>query len=112
MGRRGDGAEVAATGLGVAAAALVARQGVTLWAARAAAPAAARKFYEGGFEGTMTRREAALILVRAPRQREEGGGDAVPRRGRPARAPGPGPCDPPELPAPHALPQPPPPPLP
>ena len=53
-----------AAGLGGAAAALAARQGVTLWAARAAAPAAARKFYEGGFEGTMTRREAALILVR------------------------------------------------
>ena len=68
-----------AAGLGVAAAALAARQGGALWAARAAAPAAAKKFYEGGFEGTMTQREASLILVRP--------GSRAPRLDlRPARA--------------------------
>ena len=95
----GGMATTLAAGFGVAAAALVARQGVTLWAARAAAPAA-RKFYEGGFEGTMTRREAALILVRAPRQREEGGGGCCPPPGSPRARAGPRPLRPPGAPSP------------
>ena len=50
------------TGLTVAAAALAARSVVTTIEAWALAGPRARAFYQGGFEPTMTRREAALIL--------------------------------------------------
>ena len=49
-------------GLGVAASALVAQRAATAYAAWRAAPLAMRRFYEGGFEASMSRREAALIL--------------------------------------------------
>ncbi|KAK6930674.1 hypothetical protein RJ641_004768 [Dillenia turbinata] len=51
-------------GLAVAAAALAGRYGIQAWQAFKARPPTARvrKFYEGGFQPTMTRREAALIL--------------------------------------------------
>ncbi|THU69568.1 hypothetical protein C4D60_Mb08t15790 [Musa balbisiana] len=51
-------------GLAVAAAALAGRYGVQAWQAYKARPVVPRmrKFYEGGFQPTMTRREAALIL--------------------------------------------------
>ncbi|KAF3790305.1 Mitochondrial import inner membrane translocase subunit [Nymphaea thermarum] len=50
--------------MAVAAAALAGRYGVRAWQAYKARPPAARmrRFYEGGFQSTMTRREAALIL--------------------------------------------------
>ena len=50
------------TGLAVAATALAARAVVTTVEAWALAGPRARAFYHGGFEATMTRREAALIL--------------------------------------------------
>ncbi|KAK9127262.1 hypothetical protein Syun_016059 [Stephania yunnanensis] len=52
------------TGVAVAAAALAGRYGVQAWQAFKARPPSARmrKFYEGGFQPTMTKREAALIL--------------------------------------------------
>ncbi|OVA09909.1 DnaJ domain [Macleaya cordata] len=51
-------------GLAVAAAALAGRYGVQAWQSFKARPPTARmrKFYEGGFQPTMTKREAALIL--------------------------------------------------
>ncbi|KAK6914340.1 hypothetical protein RJ641_021661 [Dillenia turbinata] len=51
-------------GLAVASAALAGRYGIQTWQAFKARPPTARvrKFYEGGFQPTMTRREAALIL--------------------------------------------------
>lgn len=49
-------------GLSVAVAALVARQGLTSLAAWRASGPALRRFYEGGFQPVMDRREAALIL--------------------------------------------------
>ncbi|RZC76493.1 hypothetical protein C5167_000587 [Papaver somniferum] len=51
-------------GLTVAAAALAGRYGVQAWHAFKTRPATARmrKFYDGGFQPTMTKREAALIL--------------------------------------------------
>ncbi|KAL6336348.1 hypothetical protein AAG906_014518 [Vitis piasezkii] len=49
-------------GLAVAAAALAGRYGIQAWQAFKARPPTLRKFYEGGFQPTMTRREAALIL--------------------------------------------------
>ncbi|GKU91757.1 hypothetical protein SLE2022_069110 [Rubroshorea leprosula] len=49
-------------GLAVAAAALAGRYGIQAWQAFKARPPRPRKFYEGGFQTTMTKREAALIL--------------------------------------------------
>ncbi|KAJ9694512.1 hypothetical protein PVL29_010146 [Vitis rotundifolia] len=49
-------------GLAVAAAALAGRYGIQAWQAFKARPPTLRKFYEGGFQPTMTKREAALIL--------------------------------------------------
>ena len=49
-------------GLSVAAGALVARQALLALNAWRAAPLAARKFYEGGFEAVMSRDEALKIL--------------------------------------------------
>ncbi|CAL0321381.1 unnamed protein product [Lupinus luteus] len=49
-------------GLAVAAAAYAGRYGIQAWQAFKARPPTMRKFYEGGFQPTMTRREAALIL--------------------------------------------------
>ncbi|KAL0910905.1 hypothetical protein M5K25_019002 [Dendrobium thyrsiflorum] len=51
-------------GLAVAAAALAGRYGVQAWHAYKSQPVVPRmrKFYEGGFQPSMTRREAALIL--------------------------------------------------
>ncbi|WOL17984.1 mitochondrial import inner membrane translocase subunit TIM14-3-like [Canna indica] len=51
-------------GLAVAATALAGRYGIHAWNAYKARPFVPRmrKFYEGGFQSTMTRREAALIL--------------------------------------------------
>ncbi|KAL9266504.1 Mitochondrial import inner membrane translocase subunit TIM14-1-like protein [Drosera capensis] len=51
-------------GLAVAAAALAGRYGIQAWQAFKARPPKprARRFYEGGFQPKMTRREAALIL--------------------------------------------------
>ncbi|KAG9146296.1 hypothetical protein Leryth_007987, partial [Lithospermum erythrorhizon] len=51
-------------GLAVAAAAYAGRCGIQAWQAFKARPPTARlqKFYEGGFQPKMTRREAALIL--------------------------------------------------
>ncbi|XP_021897655.1 mitochondrial import inner membrane translocase subunit TIM14-1 [Carica papaya] len=51
-------------GLAVAAAAYAGKYGIQAWQAFKARPPTARirKFYEGGFQPTMTRREAALIL--------------------------------------------------
>lgn len=48
----------------MAAAALASRYGVHAWNAYKARPIVPRmrKFYEGGFQQTMNRREAALIL--------------------------------------------------
>ncbi|XP_022638047.1 uncharacterized protein LOC106763165 isoform X1 [Vigna radiata var. radiata] len=51
-----------AAGLAVAAAAYVGRYGIVAWQAFKARPPRMRRFYEGGFQATMTRREAALIL--------------------------------------------------
>lgn len=51
-------------GAAVAAAALAGRYSIQAWQAFKARPPIprTRKFYEGGFQPTMTRREAALIL--------------------------------------------------
>lgn len=51
-------------GLAVAAAALAGRYGIQAWQAfKARSPKPKiRKFYDGGFQPKMTRREAALIL--------------------------------------------------
>ncbi|KAL5985779.1 hypothetical protein ACLOJK_027766 [Asimina triloba] len=51
-------------GLAVAAVALAGKYGVQRWQAFKMQPATARmrKFYDGGFQPTMTKREAALIL--------------------------------------------------
>ncbi|CAO2824245.1 unnamed protein product [Amaranthus hypochondriacus] len=51
-------------GLCVAATALAGRYGIQAWQAFKARPPIPRmrRFYEGGFQPTMTRREAALIL--------------------------------------------------
>ncbi|KAF7804487.1 mitochondrial import inner membrane translocase subunit TIM14-1 [Senna tora] len=49
-------------GLAVAATAYAGRYGILAWQAFKARPPRLRKFYEGGFQPTMTRREAALIL--------------------------------------------------
>jgi len=51
-------------GLSVAAAAMFGKYSIEAWQAYKARPATARmrKFYEGGFQPVMTRREAALIL--------------------------------------------------
>ncbi|XP_009358172.1 mitochondrial import inner membrane translocase subunit TIM14-2 [Pyrus x bretschneideri] len=51
-------------GVAVAAAAYAGRYGIQAWQAFKARPPTARlrKFYEGGFQSTMTKREAALIL--------------------------------------------------
>ncbi|XP_027185242.1 mitochondrial import inner membrane translocase subunit TIM14-1-like [Coffea eugenioides] len=51
-------------GLAVAATALAGRYGIQAWQAfKARSPkSTTRKFYEGGFQPKMTRREAALIL--------------------------------------------------
>nr|KAJ0199896.1 hypothetical protein LSAT_V11C600310580 [Lactuca sativa] len=53
------------TGLVIAATAYAGRYGIQVWQAfkaRPASPVAFRKFYQGGFQPQMTRREAALIL--------------------------------------------------
>lgn len=52
------------TGIAVAAAAYAGRYSIQAWQAFKARPPTARlrRFYEGGFQPTMTRREAALIL--------------------------------------------------
>lgn len=49
-------------GCAVAAAAYAGRYGIQAWNAFKARPPRLRRFYEGGFQSTMTRREAALIL--------------------------------------------------
>lgn len=51
-------------GFAVAAAAYAGKYGVQAWQSFKARPPTARlrKFYDGGFQSTMTRREAALIL--------------------------------------------------
>uniref|UniRef100_A0A2P2J5U9 J domain-containing protein n=1 Tax=Rhizophora mucronata TaxID=61149 RepID=A0A2P2J5U9_RHIMU len=51
-------------GVAVAATAYAGRYGIQAWQAFKARPPAARlrRFYEGGFQPVMTRREAALIL--------------------------------------------------
>ncbi len=51
-------------GLAVAAAAYAGRYGISAWQAFKARPPRPkfRKFYDGGFQSTMNRREAALIL--------------------------------------------------
>uniref|UniRef100_A0A803N3X2 J domain-containing protein n=2 Tax=Chenopodium quinoa TaxID=63459 RepID=A0A803N3X2_CHEQI len=51
-------------GLCVAAAALAGRKGILAWQAFKARPPTARmrRFYDGGFQQSMTRREAAQIL--------------------------------------------------
>ncbi|XP_058726462.1 uncharacterized protein LOC131597814 [Vicia villosa] len=49
-------------GIAVAAAAYAGKAGIQAWQAFKARRPALRKFYEGGFQPTMTRREAALIL--------------------------------------------------
>lgn len=49
-------------GLAVAATALAGRYGIQAWQAFKARPPKMRKFFEGGFQQTMTRREAAQIL--------------------------------------------------
>ena len=48
-------------GLSVAASALVAREALVYYQAWKVAPRL-KKFYEGGFQATMDKREAALIL--------------------------------------------------
>lgn len=49
-------------GVAVAASAYAARYSIQAWQAFKVRPPRMRKFYEGGFQSTMTRREAALIL--------------------------------------------------
>ncbi|XP_065858324.1 mitochondrial import inner membrane translocase subunit TIM14-1-like [Euphorbia lathyris] len=52
------------TGIAVAAAAYAGKYGIQAWQAFKARPPASkmRRFYEGGFQPVMTKREAALIL--------------------------------------------------
>jgi DnaJ family protein C protein 19 len=49
-------------GFGVAAVAMTGRMAILAFEAWKTAPPRTRRFYEGGFEPEMTRREAALIL--------------------------------------------------
>ncbi|CAO2816474.1 unnamed protein product [Amaranthus hypochondriacus] len=49
-------------GLAVATAALAGRYGIQAWQSFKSRPPKPRRFYEGGFQPKMTRREAALIL--------------------------------------------------
>lgn len=49
-------------GIAIAAAAYAGRYGIQAWQAFKARPPKMRRFYEGGFQANMTRREAALIL--------------------------------------------------
>ncbi|KAL3753912.1 hypothetical protein ACJRO7_001195 [Eucalyptus globulus] len=51
-------------GIAIAAAAYAGRYGIQAWQAFKARPPTAtmRRFYDGGFQPTMTRREASLIL--------------------------------------------------
>ncbi|XP_031397127.1 mitochondrial import inner membrane translocase subunit TIM14-1 isoform X1 [Punica granatum] len=49
-------------GIAVAAAAYASRYGIQAWQAFKTRPPKLRKFYEGGFQPVMTKREAALIL--------------------------------------------------
>ncbi|XAR69042.1 hypothetical protein NMG60_11000494 [Bertholletia excelsa] len=49
-------------GVAVAAAAYAGRYSIQAWQAFKARPPRMRRFYEGGFQPSMTRREAALIL--------------------------------------------------
>ncbi|XP_047335295.1 mitochondrial import inner membrane translocase subunit TIM14-1-like [Impatiens glandulifera] len=49
-------------GFAVAAAAYAGRLSIQAWQAFKTRPPKLRKFYEGGFQSTMTKREAALIL--------------------------------------------------
>ncbi|KAI4378746.1 hypothetical protein MLD38_016183 [Melastoma candidum] len=49
-------------GIAIAAAAYASRYGIQAWQAFKARPPKMRRFYEGGFQASMTRREAALIL--------------------------------------------------
>ncbi|XP_052175679.1 mitochondrial import inner membrane translocase subunit TIM14-3-like [Diospyros lotus] len=49
-------------GLAVAAAAYAGRYSIQAWQAFKTRPPRIRRFYEGGFQSAMTRREAALIL--------------------------------------------------
>ena len=49
-------------GVGVAAMAMTGRAAILAFEAWKTAPPRVRRFYEGGFEPEMTRREAALIL--------------------------------------------------
>ncbi|CAN1174201.1 Mitochondrial import inner membrane translocase subunit TIM14-1 [Linum perenne] len=49
-------------GAAVAAAALAGKYGIQAWQSFKARPPKMRRFYEGGFQAQMTRREAALIL--------------------------------------------------
>nr|XP_016503703.1 PREDICTED: mitochondrial import inner membrane translocase subunit TIM14-1-like [Nicotiana tabacum] len=49
-------------GLAIAAAALAGRYGIQAWQAFKTRPPRVRKFYGGGFQPKMTKREAALIL--------------------------------------------------
>jgi hypothetical protein len=59
-------------GFGVAAVAMTGRMAILAFEAWKTAPPRLRKFYEGGFEPEMTRREAAMIL--GPGKRGEGQG--------------------------------------
>ncbi|KNA04824.1 hypothetical protein SOVF_196120, partial [Spinacia oleracea] len=49
-------------GITVAAAALAGRYGIQAWQAFKARPPRPKKFFVGGFQPNMTKREAALIL--------------------------------------------------
>ncbi|XP_002980937.2 mitochondrial import inner membrane translocase subunit TIM14-1 [Selaginella moellendorffii] len=62
--RQGSMATPFIAGVAIAAAAIAGKYGVEAWHAFRTRPAVPRlrKFYEGGFQPTMTRREAALIL--------------------------------------------------
>uniref|UniRef100_A0A0D3GN92 J domain-containing protein n=1 Tax=Oryza barthii TaxID=65489 RepID=A0A0D3GN92_9ORYZ len=64
MDAQHDKATPLIAGLTVAAAALAGRYSIQAWNAYKARPVVPRmrKFYEGGFQPTMTRREAGLIL--------------------------------------------------
>ncbi|XVE96752.1 hypothetical protein REPUB_Repub02eG0249800 [Reevesia pubescens] len=60
-----DGSEMVApliAGIAVAAAACAGKYSLRAWQAFKARPPRMRRFYEGGFQASMTRREAALIL--------------------------------------------------
>ncbi|CAN0909310.1 Mitochondrial import inner membrane translocase subunit TIM14-1 [Linum grandiflorum] len=62
---RGDANSMATpflAGAAVAAAALAGKYGIQAWQSFKARPPKMRRFYEGGFQAQMTRREAALIL--------------------------------------------------